>query len=155
MKKPYRREALAQRLREALDQTQSEEQDEATAPARLVVVDDDPGFGEFVRKVGSKLGFEVEVATTGEAFTTVFDRFKPTAVVLDVVMPDVEGIELIRWLAERDASVHVIVVTGFTPHYADIAKKLGEAKGLHSVAALTKPVKVADLKAALARTMDG
>jgi PAS domain S-box-containing protein len=156
VKKPYRRETLAARLRAALDQTESEKETvEAASPARLVVVDDDPGFAEFVRKVARKMGFEVEVAGTGEAFTRTFERFDPTAVVLDVVMPDVEGVELIRWLADRDASVHVIVVTGFTPHYADLAKKLGEAKGLQSVAALTKPVKVADLKAALERTTGG
>ncbi len=121
---------------------------------RLLIVDDDPDFGELVREVGLKLDVEVEVTNNGKDFTRVYDSFDPTAVVVDVVMPDVEGIELIQWMGERGADVHVIVVTGYTPRYAELAKKLAEAKGLRSVAALNKPVRLNDLQAALTRTVE-
>ena len=45
---------------------------------------------------------------------------------------------------------HLIVVTGYSPQYARLAKMLGEARGLPSVATLIKPVKVAKLRGALA-----
>ena len=121
------------------------------AAKRLLVVDDEPEFGEFVRKVGVKLGYEVEVTTNGRAFMRLYEAFDPTVALLDVVMPDVDGLELVQWLADRGADAHLVVVTGYAPNYATLAKKLAEAKGLRSVTTLTKPVKVADLRAALAR----
>ena len=47
-------------------------------------------------------------------------------------------------------SAHRIVVTGYSPQYATLAKILGEARGLPSVATLIKPVEVAKLRGALA-----
>ena len=69
--------------------------------------------------------------------------------VVDLIMPDIDGMELIQWLAEVDARARVIVITGYSPEYASLAKMLGEGKGLNAVKALTKPIKVGDLRAAL------
>ncbi len=120
------------------------------AGKRLLVVDDEPRFGEFVRKVAVDAGFEVEVTTDGFAFQRRYADFDPTAVVIDPIMPDIEGIELVQWVANHDAPAHLIVVTGCSPEYARLAKMLGEARGLPSVATLIKPVKVARLRGALA-----
>ncbi len=120
------------------------------AKQRLLIVDDEPGFGEFVRKVAVEAGFEVEVTTDGYQFQQRYETFNPTVVVVDLIMPDIEGIELVQWVANREAPAHLIVVTGYSPEYAKLAKTLGEAKGLPSVASLIKPVKVAKLRGALA-----
>jgi len=77
---------------------------ETVTVGRLLIVDDDPDFGELVRKVGLKLDFEVEVTTNGKDFTRVYDSFHPTTVVLDVIMPDIEGIELIDKVIDVDQS---------------------------------------------------
>ena len=116
---------------------------------RLLVVDDEPGFGEFVRKVAVKLGYEVAVTTSGREFKRLYDGFGPTVVLLDVVMPEIDGVELVQWLADRGADAHLLVVTGYTPNYAMLAKKLAEARGLRSVTTLTKPVRMAALQKAL------
>ena len=120
------------------------------AKQRLLIVDDEPRFGEFVRKVAVEAGFEVEVTTDGYQFQRRYETFDPTGVVVDLIMPDIEGIELVQWVANRDAPAHLIVVTGYSPQYATLAKMLGEARGLPSVATLIKPVKVAKLRGALA-----
>ena len=44
---------------------------------------------------------------------------------------------------------HLVIVTGFAPNYATLAKKLGEDKGLRSGTTLTKPVRMAALQEAL------
>ncbi len=116
---------------------------------RLLVVDDEPGFREFVGKVAVELGFEVEVTSDAAAFKRAHDAFDPTVVVVDIVMPQVDGTELVRWLAERRSTAHVVVVTGYDPQYAEFATKLGDAMGLRSSSSLTKPVALADLRAAL------
>ena len=128
--------------------------EQTVAVGRLLVVDDDPGFGELVRKIGIKCGFDVEVTNNGESFKRKYDEFDPSVTVLDVIMPDIEGIELIQWLGERGADVHVIVVTGYTDRYAVLAKKLAEARGLRSVVTLSKPVRLQELQDALNRTVE-
>ena len=121
---------------------------------RLLVVDDDPGFGEVVRLLGVKLGFEVKVTNNGEAFMQAYDSFDPAVVMLDIIMPDIEGIELIEWLGERGADAHVIVVTGFWHRYAAMAKTMAEARNLRFVACLSKPVTLNDMRTALTGTIE-
>ncbi len=120
---------------------------------RLLVVDDDPEFGEFVRKVAVELGHEVEIATDGNAFKRCHEEWKPTVVVLEIVMPGVDGIELVQWLAERKSTVHLIIASGYAAMYTDLARKMAQAKGLRSVTSLPKPVTPAELRAALAGSL--
>lgn len=115
----------------------------------LLVVDDELRFRDFVKNVAIKLGFEVELAGDGHEFKTLYDVINPDVVVLDIVMPGIDGVELVQWLAGRGKQAHLVIVTGFAPNYATLAKKLGEAKGLLSVITLTKPVRMADLKDAI------
>ena len=119
---------------------------------RLLAVDDNKPFLEFVRKVAVELGYDVEVATSGAAFKKLFEDFQPHSVVVDLIMPDIDGMEIIQWLANQETpsrSIQVIVVTGYSPKYANLAKMLGEGKGLTAVKTLTKPLKAKALRAAL------
>lgn len=116
---------------------------------RLLVVDDHALFRDLVRNVAIKSGFEVECAKNGKEFKALCDANFPDVVVLDIVMPDIDGIELVQWLGDSGKQLHLVIVTGFTPNYASLAKKLGQAKGLLSVTTLTKPVRIADLKKAI------
>jgi DNA-binding response OmpR family regulator len=116
---------------------------------RLLIVDDEVAFGISVRRVAEKLGFEVEVTTRGHDFKEVYNRFDPTVVILDMVMPEMDGIELVEWLGSVRCAARIIIVSGYTPIYAKLAVTLGEAKGLLSISRLAKPVSVAALTAAL------
>lgn len=116
---------------------------------RLLVVDDEPEFGEFVRKVAVDLGYEVQVTTNGRAFQRAYDAFQPTTVVLDMVMPELDGNELVLWLMQQQYSSDLIIITGYSPDYAKDAKRLAEFKGLRSVTTLTKPIRLAKLRAVL------
>ncbi len=116
---------------------------------RLLVVDDRPEMGEMVRRVASGLGYDVQVTTHANEFMEIFDVFDPSVVVLDIVMPDIDGIELVKWLYERGSRVRVFVTTAFNPRYAEMAETLGEAKGL-DVSLIKKPFRVAELREALA-----
>ena len=99
--------------------------------------------------VAEKLGFDVEVTTRGRDFKEVYNRFEPTVVVLDMVMPEMDGIELIEWLGSVRCTARIIIISGYTPIYAKLAVTLGEAKGLLSISRLAKPVSLAALTAAL------
>lgn len=115
------------------------------ADKRLLVVDDEPDFGDFVRQVAEGSGYEVTVTTGGKEFMEVYDDVDPTVVVLDMVMPEIEGTELVQWLAARRCDAKVIIITGFHPDYAAVAGKLGKIRGLKSVTTLVKPVGAAQI----------
>jgi two-component system OmpR family response regulator len=63
------------------------------------VVDDEPAITDFIKLGLTREGFDVETAADGRAALTVVDRFAPDVVVLDVMMPRMDGIELTRVLA--------------------------------------------------------
>jgi CheY-like chemotaxis protein len=116
---------------------------------RLLVIDDEADFANFVARVARGLGFDVEIVTESRAFKSVIARFVPDIIVLDLVMPDIDGIDIIRFLAESGSRARVVVTTGFNPAYARAACGLGIANGRLSVTTLLKPVTLAELRASL------
>lgn len=113
---------------------------------RLLVVDDEPEFCELVRKVAADLGYEVLVATNGRTFQEAYLTLQPTMIVMDMVMPEMDGNELVLWLVEQHYAADLIIITGYNPEYAKDARLLAEFKGLHSVVTLTKPIRIARLR---------
>jgi two-component system, OmpR family, response regulator len=76
-----------------------EVRDRRPGPPRVLVVDDEPAITDFIKLGLTREGFEVETAPDGRAALTVVDRFAPDVVVLDVMMPRMDGIELTKVLA--------------------------------------------------------
>jgi DNA-binding response OmpR family regulator len=116
---------------------------------RLLVVDDEADFGTFVRRVAEKLGFETRVTTRADEFKKIYGDFKPTVIALDMVMPDVDGIELVRWLVAMRTEARIVIISGFDPNYAKAAELLGNVAGVISIMSLKKPDAVTDLENAL------
>lgn len=119
------------------------------ANKRLLIVDDEVKFAALVRKVAEPLGYDVEITTSGRDFMEAYSREVPHTVVLDMVMPEIDGNELILWLVGQNSRSHIIIITGFSPQYATNARLLAEYKGLKSVKTLSKPVSVPRLREAL------
>ena len=116
---------------------------------RLLVVDDEPRFAAFVRDAAEGIGMRVDMAANGEAAKAVYLRFDPDVIVLDMVMPVMDGVEYVRWLGSQDCRARLVLVTGYNPHYGRLAERLGQAKGIGSVTVLNKPVRLHQLLAAI------
>lgn len=116
---------------------------------RLLVCDDEAAVGRFVHNVAAALGYEVRITTSGEELMRIYDDFQPTIILLDMVMPDVDGNEVIIWLANRGCTARLIIMTGYHPDYAGHAKILARYKGLGPVMTLDKPFGVEELASAL------
>ncbi len=120
---------------------------------RLLIVDDEPKFAAFVGKVARPMGFEVEITCHGRDFIEAYGRRKPDVVVIDMVMPEIDGNELVLWLVQQKCDAAIIIITGFSPQYAVNARLLAEYKGLKSVRTLSKPVTVSRLRETLAHAV--
>jgi DNA-binding response OmpR family regulator len=62
-------------------------------------MDDEVDFCEFVRKVGEMNDYDVTTLADATQFQETYHRVKPHRIVLDIVMPGLDGISLIDWLA--------------------------------------------------------
>jgi CheY-like chemotaxis protein len=116
---------------------------------RLLVIDDDPAITDIVRRVAEGLGFDVRTTVRADEFAEIYESFQPTVVVLDLVMPEVDGVELAHWLAHVGSTARVIFLTGHNPRFTDAARALADSGDLTSVITLTKPVRIAVLRQAL------
>jgi len=119
---------------------------EAANVRRVLVVDDDLEFGDFVRDVVEELGCMVEVLTASARFKAVFDEFRPDVIVLDISMPDIDGIALINWLAEKECRARIIVASGLDRLYAEMAQEIGMSRGLSPPKILQKPFRPDELR---------
>jgi two-component system OmpR family response regulator len=79
--------------------------------ARLLVVDDEPNILELLSVALRFNGFEVETASDGLQALTAARSFKPDLVVLDVMMPELDGFEVVRRLRGEGARVPVLFLT--------------------------------------------
>ncbi len=77
---------------------------------RVLVVEDEPAFGEALQVGLSREGFEIELVQDGGDALDRFERFGPDLVLLDVMLPTVSGIDICRELRTR-SSVPIIMVT--------------------------------------------
>jgi two-component system OmpR family response regulator len=78
---------------------------------RVLVVDDEPNIVEVVTMALRFQGFEVETAATGREALSAVSRFKPHLMVLDVMLPDMEGFEVASRLGAQRAGVPIIFLT--------------------------------------------
>jgi FixJ family two-component response regulator len=90
------------------------------------------------------------VTTNDDAFTEAYETFKPTTIVLDMIMPGMDGNKLVLWLADKACAARLVFMTGYTPDYAAHAKLLAKYKGLRPVIRLSKPFELSALRAILA-----
>src|SRR5690242_13955488 len=85
--------------------------DAAPAEARLLVVDDEPNILELLSASLRFAGFEVATAPEGQQALKLVESFQPDLVVLDVMMPGIDGFEVMRRMRERQQLVPVLFLT--------------------------------------------
>jgi two-component system, OmpR family, response regulator len=83
----------------------------ATPEARLLVVDDEPNIVELLSASLRFAGFEVATATNGQEALTTARTFRPDLALLDVMMPGMDGFELVRRLRGEGARVPLLFLT--------------------------------------------
>lgn len=118
---------------------------------RLLVMDDDTEVGDFFGQVGQDLGFEVCVLADPAEFAATVQRFSPTVLLLDLQMPDRDGIELLRELAALDCKPKVLIASGLDSRVLTTACELGVSMGLDVVGSFCKPIALDELEVLLAR----
>src|SRR6187401_1068888 len=79
---------------------------------RVLAIDDEPAMTEWLKILLEHAGFEVRTALIGTRGEELFKTWRPDAVVTDMMLPDVDGIDLVRKFKQLEPEAEVIVVTG-------------------------------------------
>lgn len=113
---------------------------------RLLIVDDEPQICDYIKAVAEPMGFDVEVTSGGEDFLEAYDRETPTLICLDMVMPKVDGLQLLNELIARDCKSPVLIISGYNRLFMDSTKNLGDAYGSPYIKSLEKPIRIETLE---------
>lgn len=116
---------------------------------RLLLIDDEPALAAFVANAAAISGFAPVVANDDKLFREQFQAEVPGMVALDLGMPGMDGVELLRFLAAESFDGPVLIISGFDRRVLDSAFRLGEALGLKMVGPLEKPVRLEALEVVL------
>jgi CheY-like chemotaxis protein len=117
---------------------------------RLLVIDDDAAIAKSVAAVATGCGFEVEITTEASEFFDRLESWQPTHIVLDLNMPDVDGIEVLRHLGNAKSTAKIVVASGVDGRIVESVRHLGREHGLNVIGTLLKPFRAAELRKLLA-----
>ena len=110
----------------------------------ILVVDDEPQIRDLLKRFLALRGYKVRVASDGQQALTMVEQEAPQLIVLDVYMPGINGVEVLRQLRRRKFTGGVILLTG-----SQDDKLLQEALDLGSVDVMGKPVDLERLALAI------
>lgn len=119
------------------------------ASPRLLVIDHQPSFTGFLRLVAQRLGYHVSVLPDSREIATSLDACRPNLLVLEVVMPELDYIEVISILRRKGFDGRLILVSGHEPAYLELARKAAEANSIKVAATLMKPIRQATMETVL------
>ncbi|HEY4249748.1 MAG TPA: response regulator [Roseomonas sp.] len=132
--------------------------------AQILVVDDDRAFCETIARCLAQRGYDVVCADGGESAAEAIAERIPDLIVTDVMMPGMDGIDLINWLHDNAFEVPVIAISGEGIEQAEDAEfpriqlcdRTGgraAAAALGAVSVLQKPFGRTTLEGAVARAL--
>ena len=117
--------------------------------SKILVVDDEPGMRTFLEIILRKEGYSVETAADGmKALDNINNNVFDLAI-LDILMPVMNGIEVLKRIIEKSPETTVIIITAFASHETAI-----EAMKLGAYDYITKPFKIDEIKLVIKKALD-
>jgi DNA-binding response OmpR family regulator len=113
---------------------------------RILVIDDEPEIGQFIKTVGEGCGFAVDVTTDADSFRQLFESAQPDLLVVDLAIPGFDGIELLTFLSERRCACSILIISGIGRTFLSVASRFGQLRGLKILGTMGKPLRVAELE---------
>ncbi len=117
---------------------------------KILIVDDQFGIRLLLNEVFQKEGYETFQASNGKAALEIASKECPDLVLLDIKIPGMDGIEILKKLKEEDPSLYVIVMTAYGE--LDI---INEAMESGALTYFTKPFDINELAQTVNKYLDG
>ena len=121
--------------------------------ARILLIDDDDGVRAVLSRVLTGAGHEVASHASGRAALAAPEAAACDLVLTDVLMPDMDGVEILRAFSKRASRPRLVVMTGGSAVLG--MDFLAIAPALGADATIAKPIRAKDLVAAVAAALAG
>jgi len=109
------------------------------AKPKLLAIDDLQIVLTALKKVAEEIGYQVEATQNPEQFKNLIRSFAPDLILLDLIMPGEDGLELLQYVAEKKVTAPVILISDYGAELLKTVTKMGSALGL-DVRAVQKPL---------------
>jgi len=106
----------------------------------ILIVEDDKAMLDMLKRILSRKGYVTLIAESGNKADDILSKFRPDLVVLDLKLPDCNGIQVLEQLKARDETIQVIILTGYGSKEA-----VRSAMEIGAFDFLTKPFEVHEL----------
>ncbi|MHB1021685.1 MAG: EAL domain-containing response regulator [Acidobacteriaceae bacterium] len=113
---------------------------------RFLILDDDPSVGQTIQWMAESLGYEARFVTRPQDFFQELEPWNPDFITIDLVMPELDGVEVLRILAERECRATIIITSGVGNRVLDAAKRSASQHGLDIGGILPKPMSIGSLQ---------
>jgi len=115
--------------------------------AKILLIDDDPDFVEATKVVLESRPYEIITALGGEEGLKKAREEKPDLVLLDVIMPDIDGFQVCQQLKKdlQLSQIPVIMITSFSEKYRETSIGVSQGLSLEAEDFVDKPVAPAEL----------
>ena len=128
--------------------------DERAHLPRLLVLDDMDAVAATIAAFARSVGYEARCVTQPEAFFETLGSWVPEVIVLDLVMPAMDGVEVIGRLARSGCTSRLVIASGVGTRVLDAARRAASEHGLQIVGVLSKPFQAEDARALLRAAKD-
>jgi len=118
------------------------------ADERLFVIDDDPFMVELLSESLTEAGYQVSTARSGEEAVRILNKIEFQVAIVDLSLPDADGMDLIRQIVDIAPEAQILIMTGFPTLQSAIE---GLQQGAQDY--IVKPFKVPEMLAAVDRAL--
>ncbi|MCS6882025.1 MAG: EAL domain-containing response regulator [Oscillochloridaceae bacterium] len=106
---------------------------------RLLILDDDPLIGQTISAIATLSGLDTRYTSRPQEFFQAVEEWNPTHIALDLIMPQMDGIQVIQNLALLGCTAGIIITSGVDARVLDAAGRLAAEHGLNIVGVVAKP----------------
>jgi len=107
---------------------------------RLLAIDGEAKYLEFIQFVAEDLSFDVRTLSHSSEFAAEYLDFDPDVLLIDIMMPECDGIEIARWLSGCDTPKKIIFMSGLRSDFSQFSRALTDPDGIHTIHSFRKPI---------------
>ncbi|MFI3196874.1 MAG: response regulator [Methylococcaceae bacterium] len=121
----------------------------AVTKRKILLIDDEPDLLELIKEILEREGYQIFCASNGAAGILLNEQENPDLIVLDLRMPDMDGIETLQHIRKTDDQVIVVILTGY-----GCPDTIRDAVDLNVSEYLSKPFENKQLVSVIGKALD-
>jgi CheY-like chemotaxis protein len=116
---------------------------------KLLIIDDQASIAKVVGLIAEQMGLEVKSLNSSILATETFVEYRPDVVLLDMIMPEKDGIDVLNEILLTGIPAHIVLTSGFSNAYLRLAEGVAKFHESDQVSVLKKPFRRDELIAVL------